>query len=901
MSPSDGGVDGGEASPSTVSRARSESCSLSPALPTRSGLQDTSTHDAGHSSILLGIEEGSTNRIAGDQYDVASHLAANPLGIFCDDILGGPPHREPRVPGTDLLQGRYTGALIECDTNSPRRPRDVKRPAVASPPAGVENVDVSAPLLQGSCLTGPSIVPGMGAAFGGIGACASGTGPMSSDGEPSAVSLSLSREGSASTHWNGESFNMSPLEDERLSGAASRLPLLDDLDSLRRGSSTDTLTFTSTAPSSSIASSRRESLGMRAEGVPAEGPCGGGWTAAAGQGQRQDQDIPDGPEGTERMSRVAAMRSLWEERTGGKSSGSSSGGGTQHSCVIRESRGPGRISGQHRVSPAWLRCASDVMRRMRRLEDHNLRLTDRLMRRLQGMATECNDAFDVTFPSSPFASSLSSRSCLDSSPSTSSLSESQDEASPVSKMQKDMDRKISNMLKMQREFSKATLRVTSLDGAFGRVASAGPCSRCTPANAGDGAAVAGAVPSSAGATSEAPHRLATGPPNRAPGTSPQKAGGRLSPPLTPGSVPAAPYGPAPRRSPRASRSPKKEVTTPGRSPSKVSMTHIEEEGAAHGRSPGASWASSRQPEEELLAPSRSPRGSRASVRQPEEEAVPPGRSPRASRASTRQPEEEAEDQLPEVGGDTFAIKVDDPDVPDNADDPEPAGEPNPNMPPRQAFDPREPDPPPASAPPTPPVTEAEEETQEPGEGSERCDSSRGSVLSEDAEQWPRAGEDGMLRASTLLQLLEMQELQKKVEIVVPEGMGPDRRVAFTYENRRHEYQLPEHYKVGERVLLTIPKTPPLERNPVQAWYRGHATWPDRYNVVENLRHGLANRPRAPCTFEDPESWINSNCALNDQDSANRRQLYSLLRGQNMQPLLPETKEEAEEDIEAEIA
>merc|ERR1712048_725618 len=105
-------------------------------------------------------------------------------------------------------------------------------------------------------------------------------------------------------------------------------------------------------------------------------------------------------------------------------------------------------------------------------------------------------------------------------------------------------------------------------------------------------------------------------------------------------------------------------------------------------------------------------------------------------------------------------------------------------------------------------------------------------------------------------------------------------VSFMYENKKHDVHIPEGYAVGQEVPILVPKRPPLERNPAQAWCRGHSGFLDRMNIIEPLKH--SSRLSQPCSLDDPEF-------------RQRRYLYSLLHGTNMNPLLPFTPEEEETD------
>jgi len=150
----------------------------------------------------------------------------------------------------------------------------------------------------------------------------------------------------------------------------------------------------------------------------------------------------------------------------------------------------------------------------------------------------------------------------------------------------------------------------------------------------------------------------------------------------------------------------------------------------------------------------------------------------------------------------------------------------------------------------------------------------------------RPCEEGMLRAHTLLQQMEFNELKRELYIMVPEGMGPDRKVTFNFENKTHEVAVPEGYEVGQQVLITLSNRPFLERTAGQAARRGHpaSEFPERWSIIDHLRHSLRN-PSDSSTLDEPEFKTRYN-------------MYMLLRGRCGAPLLPFTVEEEPEDIAA---
>lgn len=134
-------------------------------------------------------------------------------------------------------------------------------------------------------------------------------------------------------------------------------------------------------------------------------------------------------------------------------------------------------------------------------------------------------------------------------------------------------------------------------------------------------------------------------------------------------------------------------------------------------------------------------------------------------------------------------------------------------------------------------------------------------------------EDGMERQTTMLHHLEQSELRREIHIIVPEGMGEDRKVTFTFEDKVHEIVVPEGYEVRQQVLVTLSSRPFLERTAALASRRGHHSqdFPDRWYIIDNLRHSLRT---------DKE-----NSKLDNHEFKYRYQLYLMLRGKSATPLL----------------
>jgi hypothetical protein len=145
----------------------------------------------------------------------------------------------------------------------------------------------------------------------------------------------------------------------------------------------------------------------------------------------------------------------------------------------------------------------------------------------------------------------------------------------------------------------------------------------------------------------------------------------------------------------------------------------------------------------------------------------------------------------------------------------------------------------------------------------------------DPAGYPRPKEESIEWAATLLHQLEQEEMEKELRLLVPEGMGPGRTVSFMYENRRHEVAIPEGCEVGQEVPIRMYKMPFLQKTPELAWARGQQD--DRYTVLDSLKH---------CTRAPAEE-----CNFASADMQNRINLYKLLRGSSVAPLLPYTPED----------
>jgi len=159
---------------------------------------------------------------------------------------------------------------------------------------------------------------------------------------------------------------------------------------------------------------------------------------------------------------------------------------------------------------------------------------------------------------------------------------------------------------------------------------------------------------------------------------------------------------------------------------------------------------------------------------------------------------------------------------------------------------------------------------------------KGDESFEEETDCPQACQEGMPRSETLLYSIEQGELNRPVVLTVPEGMDSTRQVTFLFEEQLMRVTIPDGYEAGQQVTIYVPtgKRPPLEKNPIQAWHRGHHNWQDRHQVMEPLRHCCR---------------VSSDISLDHPEYKTRYQLYAMLRGKSMSPLLPEMPEGNEDE------
>jgi len=673
------------------------------------------------------------------------------------------------------VSNRCNGALMEIDNNSlsSRRPGMFEDRKPTTPVSGVENMGAS---------------------------------PMQEN---------ISSPGSDQSKETSVSFNLSPIRRVTVppAGVGVSHPFsVSDTLSLRSSLPPASLGSAPSSHTSSSAPSRRESMqpppsetvlpqGQSSEGgdeaggpsiaaptLPAiTGDCG--CDAAAG-GTPVNKSIGS-------VSKVAEMKSFWEKQTRpsiGSGCGADAGvdaGGAERS------RTPGNLRPS---SSSWLRCASDMVRRMKHEEKTTSQLTKRLLERLRV------EERDIDYGSPTNTSG-------DTSDLFSPGSGPDEQESPTMQVCKGLLHNSNAMWRTQRQMSKAIIRVLSLDSGKDGAKDRGKEMDCPWCGRSD-------TPSNRLACTEADRCIDV--------DSAPRLGISIADPTC--NLDCDEVGTAPRR---------------------VS-TKIE-------------------------------KGDLDSHR-------------RASFQSTQQPESEADELLPSPA------QANEEQSASLTDEAEPAREPQPLESPREFdwskttkasedhdHDPAE------TVPSTVELNSSTEENTPIPESPDResaadrsaADRSTLSVDDSFIASVPRATEDGMPRSETFLQQIEQCELSKELRIIVPEGMGANRVVAFSYEGRRHEVEVPQGYAVNSEVPITIAKRPPLELTHRLSVLRCHAQFQDRGSIVDSLRHGarpVQQEQSANNPMEQPPM-------LQAPEFRHRQYLYSLLRGGAMHPLLPYTPED----------
>lgn len=686
-------------------------------------------------------------------------------------------------------------------------------------------------------------------------------------------------------------LDMSPLQPPAEHRGGLAWPQVESMQSsLHNNSSRDTLTLTSTAPSSLVASSapsRRESLrGKGDEGVQDN-------TDSAG-------NMPSANPGT--GSKVAQMRSLWEQRL--------SQSGTNSSTKTPSTRGAGYSSTtRYRQSSSRNRCSSDdVQHRLRRLrvhEEKNSKLTSRLMARLQEISLQHNLDFESPSGSSA-ASVISEMSPLDEAT----------EFSPNTQLYRGLDRSLASQYGEFRRITRAALRVVSLEHIFrsgnatcdvavstenmasSRVldavdAIAAAAARCKESN----------LPSCASAVAaqmllELQHgddggdSGANAPPSGTVGVN-----GALSHVQALANITNLGAWPKfqsdeelKRLVPTGAGQPRVSANAPPptlkprrRSDDEALRAALAVDGACDiSEILSASWSTIA-----ATSTTATPRLESELEESAESSFATPQNSVRASwQAPATTPGDTAEQQLRDAGKgiarrDPVDVEQQRPRLagPDALWDSDERSFPSDTPRPGSAAD--------VGA-----SNELRRRSSTSSRLSEACTDSASesgdSSLSQ--EVLVLQGAHGMNHEETKLYELEQAELQKIVEIQVPEGVRPDRRIMVKFEGRDYDYVLPEGLQIGQRYRIPLYRKPPLEVNQAQAVCRGHANWDDRASIFSRLMQ-RTNVPWTECSLEDPSSWDRAACRVDDRESRSRQSMYRLLRGLSLNPLLQALEEE----------
>lgn len=664
-------------------------------------------------------------------------------------------------------------------------------------------------------------------------------------------------------------------------GSAGPLPFLSE------ASSSDTLAFTSTAPSSVAASrvgsrapSARESLNGPAEAAPATGP-----------------------------GKVAQIRSFFEQRLSAASAVSNASNATTttdakamfSSADAKASQGldPSRSS-------AWRRCASDMVRRLRQEELRTSRVTEKLMRRLEELGGL--ESVDLSGLEGCAFDGLPGTAAAQSPARSSDASEDEHDAN-ANQLHRRMFAYQASHFRTHSQISQAMLRVLYLEEARGGARSAqGRCrsdgvalgwAMTAPCEAEDTEACSfSASPASFGGGftgscgslgEEATVRASILQPEeeadelQPPEEEPSAGGGLLreEAPLaegkhgTPKQAASEERGyrhsggddPEPAIEPQSKESPRVEerllaspppcqkqrpegdvaVSPVRESPSRRGLLHVPTPSRRSSQR-SLSRARLQASEEEVAAPGGTLEDEEVSLA----ESASPASTGLEEQLEEEADEEEGQEQLEDSA--TFSDESGG-DMVEHRDALEQQA-PDEDLRIWQAMSP---------------------------------DQQRNYILHHNPESYPRwyqesykpkPGEEGMPRACTVLHSIEQAALHREMNLYVPEGMGSDRQVMFHFNDKEYHTTVPVGYHVGDQFTVVVPtKRPPLERNRQQALLRDHAQFPDISSLWQWVRHPMQVSLET-VTFETEEVKT-------------RISQYKLLGGKDMSPLLPCTPEDEE--------
>eukprot|EP00747_Dinoflagellata_sp_TGD_P026956 gnl/TRDRNA2_/TRDRNA2_132288_c0_seq1.p1 gnl/TRDRNA2_/TRDRNA2_132288_c0~~gnl/TRDRNA2_/TRDRNA2_132288_c0_seq1.p1 ORF type:complete len:604 (+),score=100.50 gnl/TRDRNA2_/TRDRNA2_132288_c0_seq1:883-2694(+) len=152
------------------------------------------------------------------------------------------------------------------------------------------------------------------------------------------------------------------------------------------------------------------------------------------------------------------------------------------------------------------------------------------------------------------------------------------------------------------------------------------------------------------------------------------------------------------------------------------------------------------------------------------------------------------------------------------------------------------------------------------------------------------------REQTVLHQLYQEDCLRRVDIIVPDGVGEDRTVRVEHFNRKWFFQIPEGASLGDSVTVFLPAVPPLDSK-------------KRKHNWEVIQHPIRCGSSSHCPLDmlcepiaaDLENWDSQCDGIHEDIKQKRLDCYRSCQGRSMDPQLCTIDEDDDWDASASAA